>query len=482
MPHYFGLTPEALLVLAAIVALFADRLGGDRSAAIIGSIATFAAVALVWVVPAPEIMLGGRISLAATPPTLVLRAVIAGLTGLLLIWVAARGWGGKRAREAVAMVLFASAGGMLLVSATDIVVLFVAMELSTMPSYVLAGYSRDDRRGLEGALKYFLLSVLTSLITAYGLSFVYGLSGATDYAHANISSGGVLATVAAMLVLVGLLAKLTVAPFHFWSPDAMAGAPVTSAAYISSIAKIAPMWALVRLLVDVLPTGPGLSTAILIVAVISMTLGILAALTQTDLRRMIAYSGISNAGFMMLGVAAGTAAGYAGAVLLVVFYSVSVLGLLLVVAQEGATLQDVAGLIKRRPYAAWASVAFLFSIIGFPPFIGFYGKLLAEDIEDMDPAQAEAIRATGAGWLQWINYGVQPQVMPRMIGLGLYRFDINFRESAVVGIVGGGGIGATLNTAFDRYEFDSAAAILLVIIAIVMVVEYSSGYLRRWVQ
>ena len=82
----------------------------------------------------------------------------------------------------------------------------------------------------------------------------------------------------------------------------------------------------------------------------------------------------------------------------------------------------------------------------------------------------------------WINYGVQPQVMPRMIGLGLYRFDINFRESAVVGIVGGGGIGATLNTAFDRYEFDSAAAILLIIIAIVMVVEYSSGYLRRWVQ
>ena len=126
---------------------------------------------------------------------------------------------------------------------------------------------------------------------------------------------------------------------------------------------------------------------------------------------------------------------------------------------------------------------FFVKLFGFGPFagvvtlsfatIGFYGKLLAEDIEDMDPAQAEAVRATGAGWLQWINYGVQPQVMPRMIGLGLYRFDINFRESAVVGIVGGGGIGATLNTAFDRYEFDSAAAILLIIIAIVMVVEYS---------
>src|SRR6201993_3321728 len=135
---------------------------------------------------------------------------------------------------------------------------------------------------------------------------------------------------------------------------------------------------------------------------------------------------------------------------------------------------------------------FFVKLFGFGPFaglvtlsfatIGFYGKLLAEDIEDMDPSAAEAVRATGSGWLQWINYGVQPQVMPRMIGLGLYRFDINFRESAVVGIVGGGGIGATLNTAFDRYEYDSPAPILLVIIGIVMVVEYSSGYLRRWVQ
>ena len=135
---------------------------------------------------------------------------------------------------------------------------------------------------------------------------------------------------------------------------------------------------------------------------------------------------------------------------------------------------------------------FFVKLFGFGPFagvvtlsiatIGFYGKLLAEDIEDMDPAQAEAVRSSGASWLQWLNYGVQPQVMPRMIGLGLYRFDINFRESAVIGIVGGGGIGATLNTAFDRYEFSSAAAIILVIIGIVMVCEYGSGYLRRWVQ
>lgn len=135
---------------------------------------------------------------------------------------------------------------------------------------------------------------------------------------------------------------------------------------------------------------------------------------------------------------------------------------------------------------------FFVVMFGFGPFagfltlafstIGFLGKLLAEDIEDIDEAQAEAIRATGASFAQLINYGVQPQVMPRLIGLSLYRLDINFRESAVIGIVGAGGIGATLNVAINRYEYDSAGAVLLTIIAIVMLAEYSSSYVRKWVQ
>lgn len=135
---------------------------------------------------------------------------------------------------------------------------------------------------------------------------------------------------------------------------------------------------------------------------------------------------------------------------------------------------------------------FAVKFFGFGPFagfvalsigtIGFYAKLLAEDIEAMNKSQAEAVRSTGAGWFQWINYAVQPQVMPRMIGLSLYRLDINFRESAVVGIVGAGGIGAHLLTSINRYEYDTTAAILLVIIAIVISLEYTSGYLRKWVQ
>jgi phosphonate transport system permease protein len=138
-------------------------------------------------------------------------------------------------------------------------------------------------------------------------------------------------------------------------------------------------------------------------------------------------------------------------------------------------------------------IAILFvAMLGFGPIagvatlafatIGFIAKLAAEDIEAMNEAPVEAIRATGASWLQLVNWAVQPQVMPRLAGITLYRLDINFRESAIIGIVGAGGIGATLNTAFDRYEFNTAGAILLVIIGIVLVAEYSSGYVRGWLR
>lgn len=138
-------------------------------------------------------------------------------------------------------------------------------------------------------------------------------------------------------------------------------------------------------------------------------------------------------------------------------------------------------------------VAIVFvAMVGFGPLagvctlafatIGFMAKLLAEDIEDAQKESMEAVRATGASWLQWINYSVQPQVMPRLIGLSLYRLDINFRESAVIGIVGAGGIGATLNTSINRYDYDTSAAILLLIIIIVLASEYFSGFVRKWTQ
>ena len=149
-------------------------------------------------------------------------------------------------------------------------------------------------------------------------------------------------------------------------------------------------------------------------------------------------------------------------------------------------------IVVSRTFPEVILAIFAVKFFGFGPFagfvalaigtIGFFAKLLAEDIENMSKSQAEAVRATGASWLQWVNYAIQPQVLPRMIGLSLYRLDINFRESAVVGIVGAGGIGAHLLTSVQRYEYATTSTILFSIIAIVITLEYTSGYLRKWVQ
>ena len=377
MDQYLALIPEFIVLTAAIAALFATLFGGDRAAAILGAFASLGAAAVVWVVPAPGAILGGMLELGPETPGLMLRSMLPALTAIFLAWVVARGWAGIRAREGVSLALFVTLGSMLLVSTRDIVVLYISLELSAMATYVLVGYLTTDRRSLEGALKYFLMSVLTSMFFAYGLSFVYGMNGTTAYQPLRVAGPEWLGTVVAVFVLFGMLAKIAAVPFHYWSPDATAGAPSTSAAFISSVAKVAPMWALVRFLAEVFPDVAGLDAALLISAVLSIALGTFAALPQTDVRRLVAYSGIANIGYALLAVSAGTAEGYAGAIFYVFAYALASLGLMLVVAQEGATLTDVAGLVKRRPYAAWAAVVFLFSIIGFPPFIGFYGKLAA---------------------------------------------------------------------------------------------------------
>lgn len=372
---YLVLAPEICILIAALLTLFGERLGGDRAAAAIGVVGAVLATTIPWFAPRPESLFGGALLFEPHPASIMVRASIAFFTAMFLAWVFARGWAGTPAREAVSMTLFAALGGMLLVSANDMVTLFLALEIATMPGYVLLGYARDERNGLEGTLKYFLLSVLTSLFLAYGLSFVYGISGATIYDAIDLSGGGRLAIFAAVLVIIGFLAKISAAPMQYWAPDAYAGATVPAVGFVSSVAKIGPLFAFVKFVSVVLHGTPGITIILLVASIASMVLGNLVALVQTDIRRLMAYSGIANAGYMLLGVAAGTAAGYASAVFFAVVYVVGVLGLMLVVAAEGPMMQDIAGLVHRRPVAAWSSIGFLFSLIGFPPMVGFYGKL-----------------------------------------------------------------------------------------------------------
>jgi len=179
-----------------------------------------------------------------------------------------------------------------------------------------------------------------------------------------------------VLVLVGLFAKLSAAPFHYWTPDAYAGAPASSVAFVSTVPKVAGTVALVELVSALAPGVPGAQTVLIVAAVLSMLVGNFAAYPQTDLRRLMAYSGVAHTGYILAALSAGEA-GSAPAVFYAMAYAVPSMALVLMAAEEGTALDDLGGLAGRRPALAWAAVAWLVSLVGIPPLVGFFGKLYA---------------------------------------------------------------------------------------------------------
>ncbi len=368
--------PEYLLLAGAFVALFAERVFRREGAgAAVGAlVAALAALCAAVIGVRPEAF-GGMLALDQVAVTV--RVVIAALTGVYLLWLAGRGFGATRSREAVALVLLATLGGMLMVAARDLMVLFISIELATMPAYVLMGYRRDDARTLEGALKYFLLSMTTSLVMLYGFSFLYGIAGTTSFTGiAAAPDAGLLGGFAAVFVFVGLFAKMSAAPFHFWAPDAYAGAPAASVAFVSTVPKLAGAAVMVRLAALLVPGVPALPSVIAIASVASMLLGNLAAFPQSDVRRLMAYSGVAHTGYMLLALSAASSAGYAAAVFYTIAYAVPSMAVMLIAAEEGPAVDDFAGLAVRRPLVAWSLVAFLLSLVGVPPMVGMFGKLV----------------------------------------------------------------------------------------------------------
>jgi len=369
---YALILPEVIVLLAAFWALFAETLPGrDRGAAWAGVIATSAAAVLAAAMPLAAGPFVGHLTFDG--PARFARVAVLVLAAVWLLWTAGRGTG--RTREAVALALFATLGAMLMAGATEIVTLVLAIELATMPAYVLIGHRRDDVRGLEGALKYFLLSLLTSLVMLYGFSFVYGITGSTRFAEIDLSQAGTLGLVAILLALAGMFAKLSAAPFHYWAPDAYEGASPWTVAFISTVPKVAGAIATVRLLSVVAPGSSQTTTVVAVVAAASMVLGNLGALTQTDIRRMMAYSGVAHSGYLLLAAATLSGTGFMAAIFYAVAYSIPSLGVMLVAAEEGAAVSDFNGLSSRRPATAWGVVLMLLSLIGIPPLAGFFGKL-----------------------------------------------------------------------------------------------------------
>ncbi len=289
--------------------------------------------------------------------------------------------------EYYVITLFAMLGGMLMISSGGFVMLYLGLELMSLSIYILAAFRRADLRSSEAGLKYFILGSLASGILLYGISLLYASFGTLSYAgiaqalahmHGHISP---VVGLGLVMVIGGLSFKIAAAPFHMWAPDVYEGAPTSVTAFMAVMPKVAAFAVLYRVLLVAFPSmheqwGPVLQ----FLAVLSMAVGSFAAIAQTNIKRMLAYSSIGHVGFLLIGLAAGTVDGYQSVLLyltIYIFMSVGAFGLILILNRDGIgdEINDYNGLGKKRPYLAMLMAAFMFSMAGIPPLAGFIGKL-----------------------------------------------------------------------------------------------------------
>ena len=283
------------------------------------------------------------------------------------------------------LVALASVGMMVMVSAGDLITLYLGLELQSLSLYVLAAIRRDNARSTEAGLKYFVLGALASGLLLYGASLVYGYAGTTrfDGIATTVQDGrlsvGVLMGLAFMLA--GLAFKISAVPFHMWTPDVYEGAPTPVTAFFSTAPKVAAMALLARLVHDAFGAAPGDWSQILaFLAAASMFVGAIGALSQRDIKRLMAYSSITHMGFALMGLAAGTALGVQAMLLYMAVYvamNVGVFAFILSMRREGrpvTRIDDLHMLSKTQPGAALALLVLMFSLVGVPPLVGFWAK------------------------------------------------------------------------------------------------------------
>jgi NADH-quinone oxidoreductase subunit N len=294
--------------------------------------------------------------------------------------------GAMRAEYPV-LVLLACVGMGIMVSATDLVTLYIGLELNSLAAYVLASFVRSDGRSAEAGLKYFVLGALASGILLFGMSLLYGFTGSTSFAaigtalNGEISLGMIFGIV---FVLSGLAFKISAAPFHMWTPDVYEGAPTPVTAFFASAPKVAASALMIRVVIEAFGNQTMVwQQIIIVVALMSIIIGAVGAIGQQNLKRLLAYSSINNVGFILIGLAAGTEQGVAAMLVYLAIYVAMTLGSFIVLMQlkdcDGEyreTFADVAGLSKTRPALAAVFAIFMFSLAGIPPLFGFWGKLV----------------------------------------------------------------------------------------------------------
>jgi NADH-quinone oxidoreductase subunit N len=293
---------------------------------------------------------------------------------------------GEHHGEYYGLILLAQSGMFFLASGTELVTLFIGLELMAVTFYVLVGFLRTDKRSNEAAMKYLLLGSFSSGFLLYGFSILYGLSGSTRLADiadalATRDPWDPMVFLALATTTVGLLFKISAAPFHMWAPDTYEGAPTCVTAFLAVGSKAASFAFLLRIFLGPLAHSREAWEPILVwAAILSLTIGNLAAISQTNIKRLLAYSSISHAGYILLGIIAGNETGLKGVLVYILVYTFMTLGTFLVIIAMrrkgiiGEDLDDMAGLMQKCPTAAVLMLIFLLSLAGIPPTAGFIGK------------------------------------------------------------------------------------------------------------
>lgn len=383
-PDLIPLIPVFVALIAAVLALVAEMLRRPR----VGLVVTVGGLLVAALLAVP--LLGTRETIFEGTyriDTLSVWAMLILLpaTALCAVLAYPEVRGTDREGTVYSLLAFTTLGALALAGAGDVMFLVLGVLLSSLGSFALVAYPRDDR-ATEAAMKYFVFGSVAGAVMIFGLTYWFGATGSTllsDLSRVHGARGALLpATAGLVAVLVGLGYKAALAPFHFWAPDAYDGAPVAVAAYLSIVPKIGAIFGLAQVTRDLPVSAVNWPLVVAVLAAVSMTYGNLAALPQTNVVRLLAYSSIAQAGYFLLGVVAEGRVPGRGAIAvqsLVVFaaaYAAMNLGAFAVVARVGRDLSAWSGLGRSSPWAGGAMVVFLFSLVGVPPLGGFVGKLL----------------------------------------------------------------------------------------------------------
>jgi NADH-quinone oxidoreductase subunit N len=390
--------PETIVVLTALAVLAIDltsmgsletrvRFTVGGMIAVVGC-----AAAILWtlVIPAQADALHGM--LVVSPMTQLVKLCLLGLT-ILTVLISIEAKFTTHVGEYLVLILLATVGMMFLVSAEDVLMIFIALELTSLSLYILTAFNKRNIRSAEAALKYFLFGGMAAAFMLFGLSLIYGLSGSTNLhgIAAALAGKGLdpLLVVAIVMTVIGFGFKVAAVPFHLWAPDAYEGAPTPSAAFIASGSKVASFFIFAKIMMLGFAGAEGSAgyqdflrgwtPIIALIATLSMLLGNLVAIVQSSVKRLLAYSAIAHAGYMLLGVMAHDEKAIAAVVYYAATYGLATIGAFGVVALvEESTgddkLASFIGFSKRAPLAAFAMMIFLLSLAGIPPLAGFFGK------------------------------------------------------------------------------------------------------------